>query len=112
MTRITNERVREARAVATVARDLAHVIQSYLDDPDLLHQPAWLRRLERLAGRLGAEARRLEDAIYEARYYGDKQNAPDQGSEPPARTGTPAMTATPGLPPSQVKTQPPPRRNY
>ena len=33
MSRKSRESLREARAVATVARDLAQVIQSYLDDP-------------------------------------------------------------------------------
>ena|SRR5690349_11568599 len=75
MTQMARERLREARAVASVARDLAHVIYTYLDDPELLSQPVWLHRVERLANRLKAEARRLEDTIYEARYYGGKRRA-------------------------------------
>src|SRR5690349_21615566 len=95
MTQIARERLREARAVASVARDLAHVIYTYLDDPELLSQPAWLHRVERLANRLKSEARRLEDTIYEARYYGDRRRgnanrAP--GTPPSGKTGPDVKT--------------------
>jgi len=97
MTRLARERLREARAVAQVMRDLAHVLHSYLDDPELLEQPAWLHRVERLAGRLKAESRRLEDTIYEARYYHRRRRAGD-ASRPAA--------ATPSRPEPELESNP------
>src|SRR2546423_503764 len=73
------------RSWAAVARDLVQVIQSYLEDPELIRHAAWLHRVERLAGRLNHETRRLEDTIYEARYY--RRGRPGErtkGGAPPA----------------------------